>query len=94
MQTSTHLDSDPIPLDGDHPDHPPPECRPFPLDADPTQMQTHVDADPLSCDQWCMLGSQPPPMNRMTHRSKNITLPQTSFAGGNNELLALNVYSK
>ena len=23
-------------------------------------------------------------MNRMTHRCKNITLPQTSFAGGNN----------
>ena len=26
----------------------------------------------------------PPPMNRMTDRCKNITLPQTSFAGGNN----------
>ena len=25
-----------------------------------------------------------PPMNRMTNRCKNITLPQTSFAGGNN----------
>ena len=25
-----------------------------------------------------------PPVNRMTDRSKNITLPQTSFAGGNN----------
>ena len=24
-----------------------------------------------------------PPMNRMTNRCKNITLPQTSFAGGN-----------
>ena len=24
----------------------------------------------------------PPPMNRMTNRCKNITLPQTSFAGG------------
>ena len=24
-----------------------------------------------------------PPVNRMTHRCKNITLPQTSFAGGN-----------
>ena len=24
----------------------------------------------------------PPPVNRMTHASKNITLPQTSFAGG------------
>ena len=26
-----------------------------------------------------------PPVNRMTNRCKNITLPQTSFAGGNNE---------
>ena len=26
----------------------------------------------------------PPPVNRMTDRCKNITLPQTSFAGGNN----------
>ena len=25
----------------------------------------------------------PPPVNRITHRCKNITLPQTSFAGGN-----------
>ena len=25
----------------------------------------------------------PPLVNRMTHTSKNITLPQTSFAGGN-----------
>ena len=27
-----------------------------------------------------------PPVNRMTDRCKNITLPQTSFAGGNNEV--------
>ena len=26
-----------------------------------------------------------PPVNRMTNRCKNITLPQTSFAGGNYE---------
>ena len=26
----------------------------------------------------------PPPVNRMTNRCKNITLPQTSFAGGKN----------
>ena len=26
---------------------------------------------------------RPPPMNRMTHASENITLPRTSFAGGN-----------
>ena len=29
---------------------------------------------------------QPPPVNRMIDRCKNITLPQTSFAGGNKEL--------
>ena len=28
-----------------------------------------------------------PPVNRMTNRCKNITLPQTSFAGGKNLLL-------
>ena len=30
---------------------------------------------------------RPPPVNRMTNRCKNITLPQTSFAGGNNNNL-------
>ena len=30
-----------------------------------------------------------PPVNRMTNRCKNITLPQTSFAGGNNRLAHL-----
>ena len=44
---------------------------------------------------WCMVPGgrgvvcqhalrQTPPVNRMTNRCKNITLPQTSFAGGNN----------
>ena len=28
-------------------------------------------------------GIPPPPVNRMTNKCKNITLPQTSFAGGN-----------
>ena len=28
-------------------------------------------------------GIHPPPVDRMTDRCKNITLPQTSFAGGN-----------
>ena len=36
----------------------------------------------------------PPPVNRMTERQvQNITLPQTSFAGGNNNL-AFRVYSQ
>ena len=29
-------------------------------------------------------GNRHPPVNRMTNRCKNITLPQTSFAGGKN----------
>ena len=32
------------------------------------------------------LGRPLPPMNRMTYKCKNITLPQTSFAGGKNWL--------
>ena len=39
-----------------------------PLDADPPPL----DADPPDAD---------PLVNRMAHRCKNITLPQTSFAG-------------
>ena len=30
-----------------------------------------------------------PPVNRMTNRCKNITLSQTSFAGGNNKTINL-----
>ena len=30
----------------------------------------------------CLSGRPPPPVTRMTDRCKNITLPQTSFAGG------------
>ena len=44
---------------------------PLPLDADPPLL--HLMQTPLNAD---------PPVNRMTHRCKNITLPQTSFAGG------------
>ena len=36
-----------------------------------------LDADPP-------LDTDPSPVNRMTQRCKNITFPQTSFAGGNN----------
>ena len=31
----------------------------------------------------------PPSVNRMTNRCKNITLPQTSFAGGNDKILGV-----
>ena len=34
-------------------------------------------------ERGSLSGRPPPPVNRMTHRCKNITLPQTSFAGGN-----------
>ena len=30
-----------------------------------------------------LVSHSPPPVDRMTHASENITLPQTSFAGGN-----------
>ena len=36
---------------------------------------------------WGVSGT-PPPVNRMTNRCKNITLPQTSFVGGNKKVLA------
>ena len=36
-------------------------------------------------------GTPPPPVNRMTDRCKNITLPQTSFAGGKHYLPATTV---
>ena len=34
--------------------------------------------------QHALRQNPPPPVNRMTNRCKNITLPQTSFAGGKN----------
>ena len=37
-------------------------------------------------------GRPPPPVNRMTHRCKSITLPQTSFAGGNKKAFRKDVY--
>ena len=42
-----------------------------PLDRDPPVMWPVMHA-----------GTETPPVNRMTHRCKNITLPQTSFPGG------------
>ena len=51
-----------------------------PLDIDPTGQspRTETPRDPLDRD--------PAPLDRMTDMSKNITLPQTSFSGGNNNL--------
>ena len=62
--------------------------------------QTLLDADPppQSSDLSCMLGSQPPldaghvsPLwtEWLTNRCKNITLPQTSFAGGKNKVVKI-----
>ena len=40
-------------------------------------------------------GQVPPPVDRMTHAYENITLPQTSFAGGNYlEVLKNNNHSR
>ena len=46
----------------------------------------HPGGSPNPSPQVCLRGSwadPSPPMNQMTHRCKNITLPQTSFAGDN-----------
>ena len=85
--------SDKDPPDRDHPGQRHPGQRHL-LDRDP------LDRDPLDRDPWkehgtkdrdppegpgCQTGSNIiPPVNRMTHMSKNITLPQTSFVGGYN----------
>ena len=52
---------------------------PLPLDADPPGDRPLLDTDPLDAC-W---EATPLPVNRMTHRCKNITLSQTSFVGGN-----------
>ena len=48
-------------------------CLPHPMPI--ASWDTHTPAN-------CMLGYTPPPMNRMTGRCKNITLPPTLLAGG------------
>ena len=53
----------------------------------PHQLSVSTCAAPYIVWPRCMLGythAPPPPVNRMTNRCKNITLPQTSFAGGKN----------
>ena len=77
----TPLNADPLnadPLDADHHSG----CRlPWmqtPLNANPTGRRSpgHV-----TCNAYWEAN---PPMNRITHRCKNITLPHTSFASGKN----------
>ena len=56
-------------------------------------MQTPLYADPpdtdpsghVTCDT-CWEANPPPSVTGMTHRCKNITLPQTSFTGGKDEI--------
>ena len=69
----------------------PPDADPL-LDADPPPLldadpHPFLDADPpghVTCNTCWEVN--PHPVNRMTDRCKNITSPQTSFAGGNNTL--------
>ena len=49
-----------------------------PPDADPPFMRSPRCRQPLSYDQWCMLGSQSTPCQQ-TNVSKNITFPQIRF---------------
>ena len=41
----------------------------------------------------CRRADPPPPVNRMTHVCENITLPRTSYAGGNKQVLLLTGFS-
>ena len=71
--------------------YPHPPLMQTPLDAHPSWMHTPFDVDPTGCTHpghvtcdacW---EATPTPVNRMTHSCKNITLLQTSFAGGNKQ---------
>ena len=68
----------------------PPGCNPPPVGRPRGVYPTYpLDADLLDADPLCMQTPPPHkkrtfPVNRMADASKNITLPQTSFAGGNN----------
>ena len=78
------LDADPSPpLEADAPWMQTPfGCRPTGCRSPPPWMRSSLDADPPDSDPWM----QTPPVNRMAHRCKNITVPQTSFAGCKNGL--------
>ena len=65
----------------------PPACWPYPVVLgglpNPQSMQTPPKADPPG-GRDSPPEADLPPVNRMTHRWKNMTFPQTSFEGGNN----------
>ena len=70
-------------------DQTPPGIK-HPPGADPTppweQTSPGADTPPTSSEQ-APPGSRPPPWTEfLTHASENITLPQASFAGGNNAI--------
>ena len=74
--------ADPLPpLDADNSPAPWMQQTPFPHHLDAGALALSVihagKPTPLSCDQWCMFGSQPPhPMNRMTHSVKTLPCPK------------------
>ena len=49
----------------------------------PPRTTTHAPRNNHACPSPPGATTHVPPVNRMTNRCKNITLPQTSFAGGN-----------
>ena len=51
-------------------------------------LQSHMPPSNHACPPAT---THAPPVNRMTNRCKNITLPQTSFAGGNKTLVCASV---
>ena len=59
-----------------------PRCRP-PLDEDTLDAYPHGCRHPghVTCDACCEATTPPLLVNRMTHRCKNINLPQTLFSG-------------
>ena len=66
------------PLDADLPGHRPSGCR------------LSLDADTPGCRP--SLWMQTPPVDRMTDACGNITLPQTSFGGGNESAVSLSYW--
>ena len=52
----------------------------------PHQLRPNTSAAAYIVLAHCMMGYTPPPVDRMTHTCKNITFPQTLFAGGNDTI--------
>ena len=53
----------------------------------PHQLRLNTSAAAYIVLAHCMMGYTSPPVDRMTHTCKNITFPQTLFAGGNDTSL-------